>query len=287
MKSPSIHDRHDANTRTDASGVVSFHFGEPEIMEGSHQHCHLEINILLSGAMRLSYLDQLYELESGDVICFSALHRHQLISADENALLLQLRLPLFLLTDMCANEMFKHLLIRGTPYRSNATDLLSLDAVERWVQELRCLDGPLQDLVLDEITLFLRRMIMRNPCKSGQGSGCGEYRSRHLHHAHCMVEFINSNYRTPITIADVADGVGLHKNFAMSVFKKAVGMSVLEYLTDLRVNHARRLLLYSQDQVIEIAFASGFSSVTRFYEVFAKYFNESPLKYRKQHADPG
>ncbi|WP_425402006.1 helix-turn-helix domain-containing protein [Hahella ganghwensis] len=43
-------------------------------------------------------------------------------------------------------------------------------------------------------------------------------------------------------------------------------------------------MIHTQEQVINIAFDSGFTSVTRFYEVFSRYYQKSPLQYRKRHS---
>ncbi|OZG74263.1 hypothetical protein BTA51_04400 [Hahella sp. CCB-MM4] len=262
---------------------IEFYFGSPEEMHYSHQHSHLELNILLVGQLEVTYADEDILLTAGSIACFSALHPHWLHSISGDALSLQLRIPLFTLPCLPDNELFRQFLIRTTPYISDISNLVHLSTAERWAQELACKDDRLQELVIDEIGLMLRRLLVDTPY-SEAAQGHSKSLCRHLVHSHNMVEFIIRNYRQPITINDIAESVGLHRNFAMNVFKKSVGMSLLEYLTSLRVNHARRLLLHTRDQVTNIAFDSGFTSITRFYEVFSKYYRESPLQYRKQHS---
>ena len=65
-------------------------------------------------------------------------------------------------------------------------------------------------------------------------------------------------------------------------FKKYLGVSPSAYLNAKRLNYAANLLLHSDQKVIDVAYASGFQSLSRFYHAFKKEFGVSPLQYRKQ-----
>ena len=53
------------------------------------------------------------------------------------------------------------------------------------------------------------------------------------------------------------------------------------YLTQYRVAHAQQLLLTTEQSISEIALASGFSSLSRFYAAFREICNDSPKHYRQ------
>jgi AraC-like DNA-binding protein len=70
----------------------------------------------------------------------------------------------------------------------------------------------------------------------------------------------------------------------MSLFKKAFGTTLIDYLTHHRISHAQRLLATTDAKIVEIAFSSGFNSISRFNEAFRRACNCTPREYRRQHA---
>jgi AraC-like DNA-binding protein len=103
---------------------------------------------------------------------------------------------------------------------------------------------------------------------------------------HDMACCIAQNYTEPLTIDDISREVGLHPNYAMGLFKKTFGTTLIDYLTRHRVSHAHRLLATTDDKIVDVAFSSGFSSISRFNEAFRRACGSSPRDYRKQHELP-
>jgi transcriptional regulator GlxA family with amidase domain len=65
------------------------------------------------------------------------------------------------------------------------------------------------------------------------------------------------------------------------MFKKATGVSFIEYVGRVRVEKAKRLLADPTARVSEVAFAAGFGSIPRFNRVFKKLAGASPTEYRR------
>ena len=72
-------------------------------------------------------------------------------------------------------------------------------------------------------------------------------------------------------------------NPAASVFRHATGLTLTEYVARLRVEHAKRLLGNPSVRVSEVAFATGFSSISQFNTVFRKTVGLSPTQFRNGH----
>ena len=70
-------------------------------------------------------------------------------------------------------------------------------------------------------------------------------------------------------------------------FKKETGRSFRQYLTELRLDYARHLLVYSSLRVGEIAFSIGFSDANYFSNIFKKHEGCSPLEYRRTMTENG
>ncbi len=101
------------------------------------------------------------------------------------------------------------------------------------------------------------------------------------------IEYILANYSYPITIADVADYVGISRSHLFRCFQAAVGKSPKDYLTELRIRQACILLRQSDLSITAIANSVGFDNSLYFSKAFHRIKGISPSAYaRKQEADP-
>jgi len=96
-----------------------------------------------------------------------------------------------------------------------------------------------------------------------------------------MAVYIASNYLNEISVADIARSVGLHPDYANRLFKKSFGQTLKGFLKEQRIIHAQRLLLITNTKVVDIAFALGFNSVSRFNASFLSYCKATPKEYRQ------
>jgi len=61
-----------------------------------------------------------------------------------------------------------------------------------------------------------------------------------------------------------------------------VGLTIVEYINHLRIEQSKRLLIYTDDSVLDIALASGFNSRQHFFRVFNTVAGISPQQYRQE-----
>lgn len=95
------------------------------------------------------------------------------------------------------------------------------------------------------------------------------------------VEYINENYCENIAVQQLADIVHLSKSYFMARFKQAAGVGAVEYITQLRIKKACRLLAESRMTAAEIAFECGFRNLSNFNRQFRKTAGCTPVEYRK------
>ena len=84
-----------------------------------------------------------------------------------------------------------------------------------------------------------------------------------------------------IALQDVAQYTCLSPNYLSQLFKQETGKSFLEYLTNCRVEAAKKLLAQSSLTISEIAFKLGYDMPSYFSEVFKKSEGLTPSQYRK------
>jgi len=94
-------------------------------------------------------------------------------------------------------------------------------------------------------------------------------------------EFLQFHFSEPMSLASLADKLGITSAYLSSLFHREMGLSYSQYLLQLRMEDAaRRLLGNPNSKIFEISDAVGFPSAKHFTHVFGQYFRMSPKEYR-------
>lgn len=99
------------------------------------------------------------------------------------------------------------------------------------------------------------------------------------------VEYIRQNYARNISLEELANRAYLSPTYFSRVFKECTGRTIPQYIRDLRVGEACRLLTESQMPVAEIAGKVGYNDMSSFYDAFRKVTRLSPGQYRRRQTD--
>jgi AraC-like DNA-binding protein/ligand-binding sensor protein len=95
-------------------------------------------------------------------------------------------------------------------------------------------------------------------------------------------QFIEEHQADEISLGDVAKAVNTSTFYFCKMFKKATGLNFTDYLSRVRVEKAKNLLLNPNMRISEVAFAAGFQSLSHFNRVFRRIAGESPTRYREK-----
>ena len=90
-----------------------------------------------------------------------------------------------------------------------------------------------------------------------------------------------------VSLAKLADRLGVSDRHLRRLFKEHVGASPAEFAVTKRLGSARDMLAKTDRPVTEIAFAAGFRSIRRFNDSFKTRFKTSPREYRRSVRDTG
>jgi len=92
--------------------------------------------------------------------------------------------------------------------------------------------------------------------------------------------FINENYTEDLSLEQVAKSANMSSFYFCKMFKKFTGVNFTEYVSRIRIEKARNLLLNPNLRISEIAYEVGFQSLTHFNRVFKRVLGQSPTDFR-------
>ncbi|MFC3094193.1 helix-turn-helix domain-containing protein [Alteromonas sediminis] len=97
------------------------------------------------------------------------------------------------------------------------------------------------------------------------------------------VEYIRCEYHRPITIAELADLACLSVSALERRFKKHLGKTPKQFINEVRLENARRMLIDTKHSIVDIAFKCGFAEHSYFSKQFKQLFGVLPSQIRRQH----
>lgn len=95
--------------------------------------------------------------------------------------------------------------------------------------------------------------------------------------------YIQNNLSNPIKVVDISKALFMGRSRLSIDFKKETGINISDYIMQIKINEAKRLLRYSDKSFSTIAFYLGFSSQSHFTKVFKKFTDSTPFEYRQTH----
>ena len=98
-------------------------------------------------------------------------------------------------------------------------------------------------------------------------------------------EFIKTHQSEDLSLGQVAKAVSMSTFYFCKMFKRVTGINFTDYLSRVRVEKAKNLLLNPNLRVSEIAYEVGFQSLTHFNRVFKRILGQSPTVYRARLAN--
>lgn len=128
----------------------------------------------------------------------------------------------------------------------------------------------------EQLTRWLKEKISAI-CGSRQWRGNGKHRQA----VDFMIQYIHDNYAEDITLADLADKVFISRNYLSHIFKSMTGDSFNTYLTRVRMEKAKELLMEHKMLVYEVAEKVGYQNVPYFSTLFKKYSGMNPTDLAK------
>lgn len=107
----------------------------------------------------------------------------------------------------------------------------------------------------------------------------------HAAHAETVsrtIDLLVNHFHEPLSLDDLSQAVGVSRATLCRSFRRYTGRSVVSFLNEVRIDHAKRRLIESDESVAAIAYAVGFTNLSNFNRRFREVVGKSPRAYRSE-----
>lgn len=249
----------------------------------SHWHNALEFSIALKNGCKYRVNGVLYELDKGDVFLVWPQQIHETVSIPpEGALLVQfpstiIENNLDLLSVSRFLYGYHHICCKENKELAEFITK-KIYALKDVYESTNALAETQCKVYIYEILLEVGKKIISDKQDELNKDKTRDSAWKYVHSA-CNI--IVENSTEDLTQASVASSIGLSTYYFSKIFKAYMNMSFPQYLANIRVRNAIRLLSDENLSITDVAFMAGFQSTTAFNKAFHDITGYSPREYRK------
>jgi AraC-like DNA-binding protein len=133
---------------------------------------------------------------------------------------------------------------------------------------------------IDEITVFLKQLYAQIIAHQLR-----DLQAEPMDLSEQIQRYIRAHYAEDIDFEAMSAEIGISYSYARRIMKEGIGMSMIDYLNQVRIKEAKRLLDSGSKSAAEISAMVGYYSVQSLYRFFKKYEGISPSEYRAKHGE--
>lgn len=244
-----------------------------------HIHLDYEIGMVLYGSLTVHFQDSEYLLGAGDILCLNPCQLHEFSSPQQAALLLIQVNPSYFhnIYPAMQNTSFAQHYAKADFHsevymslRRQMYDFANIYMKKDHRYELKCA-GTLNLLFVNLLDFI--------PCEQVTTED-KKFNKTKADRIRRIANYIDNNYAEKIRLSDLAEMENITETHLSHFFTDNFHMTFQEYITKLRCEKARTLLLTTELSLFDISYSCGFSDPKYFNKGFTKQYNASPTQYR-------
>ncbi len=252
-------------------------------MPALHYHNRYEIYYLLSGEIVYFIKDRIYHIQKGDVVLINANDLHKTSSVgqeDHERILIEFN------RDFLANYLANIDDLNPFSCFKQKNNLIKLNIEEQaWIENLLfniIRENKKQKLGYNSaIKLLLLQLLISLNRYNEQLNQEIIYLDKIHSTISDIARYLNKNFDENITLNSLAERFSISPYHLSRTFKNTTGFNFVEFLNNVRIKEAQRLLRKTNLNITEISNKSGYNSLTHFGRIFKSNTGLSPSKYRK------
>ena len=256
----------------------------------THMHPDLELAILLSGNGQINVEEKPFIMDPGDVLLInsSTPHSYSSSSKDEQGLNVQ-NSPTFLIIQISNSFLSEYCpeisttIFQSTLFKKSENTLMHVFGLQ-YLIELALIyfqgNEHYHLILLSELSRLIYHIYCITPHQvvSKEESEKIKLRKNRLER---IIDTIKKNFESQIKLSDIAEQENLTRTYVSHLFKSSLGITFQDYVNNLRLEQAIRLMSEGKKSLLEISFESGFSDPKYMFKMFEKNLHCTPREYRK------
>lgn len=249
-----------------------FHIEEKTMMGNFdlHYHNYFEIELFIDGEGYQFINGERYEIKKGLFYILAPSDLHQLFFTKETRII-----TIGFDYHIIPNNIDKSFMDTSKIHYLNNDEFNNLLNVFYFISNEFNSQQQYSNIIIDNLLLSILYVLFRKSKITSQ-------RPKKQSPISESLNYINSHFNENPTLEQVADMAHLNPIYFSALFKKSLKQTFSNYLMKLKIDNAKKLLLSTNLSIIEIAFASGFDSLSSFYRNFKQVTNLSPNDFRQQ-----
>ncbi len=254
--------------------VISVEYRTP------HLHRDFELNLVLDGTAQFLCSGASYSVQNGDVLLLNPNQLHEIRSASGITLLcLQIQPRCFqALIPEISSLYFDCVLLDscGEAFDCSLQDLLLKTALLYMERppyyELRC---------MGQLHFVIAQLLENIPHHFLSDAELRTQRTR-VERLNRLMDYVEQNYMHKLQLSEFAQREGLTMSYLSHFIKENLNQTFQNYVTDVRFQRARKLLLSTDMRIIDICLECGFSDSRYLTQAFLQNTGMRPEEYRRQ-----
>ncbi len=254
-----------------------------------HYHNNYEISFITEGSGKRIVADSIEEFQPGDLAFIGTKLPHVWL-ADKEVKTLTARSLEMVFLQFNSNVLSPQLLI--LPEFSNIKK--ALDMSERGIQIIGTTLNEVSEIMLqlpylksfDRMLHFFMLMDIIGKSETNKPLASKEYLAKRFTTGNKRIatihEYLMNNYREDIDLGKLAALVSMAEGSLCRFFKMNMGITLFEYLNQIKTEFACKLLMNKDLSILEICLDSGFNNISHFNKQFKKITGVPPSEYRKR-----
>jgi len=243
-----------------------------------HSHEHYEMYYLLDGKTKYFIGDEIFEIESGDIVFVPKGVFHE---TDSETCLKNERILIFfddttftLETEYILRELCNYRVIHIPKNNLERIERLFIRIRNEYKRNGRYSRTLINIYILELCTLLCRHKVDYKPSSVTVNEDI-----------HAISQYIRTNYSKEITLKSLSRDFAMSESHLSRRFKEVSGIGINEYITYVRIMNAEKLLRTRKMPITKVAAACGFNDSNYFSTVFKKIKGITPLRYSKSNYD--
>lgn len=243
--------------------------------EREHFHQDIEIIFAMEGNIEVKVVDEKFRMEKNDILIVNSNRRHMVTALSDGSVTCFIHMNHNMLSKILKTNLFV--------FFCNST----LESSAKY-EKFRHIIGELlseyyiepEEMSLMKLSNFykLAHYMVKYFIAVKESITEGEKGKR----TEQVLQYINQNYNNKLTLQEMAELIYVSPTSFSRFFKKAVGLTFIEYVNNVRLHYAIEDLLYTDKSLTRIAEDNGFSNVSAFNKVFKKVYAMSPTRFKEK-----